>query len=124
MAQHPVTAGPGGGCWLQIEAPDQSAIGCAREAALLLGNGLERPRRIVLETTFVSGQDLAHLQIDSALFKSSYEIRRRQHLIRETLTIPPGVHQVKLTCEAPPMSILDPQGIVFWLKNLVVKELD
>ena len=107
------------------DAPENPARWCGPEGVVCLHNPRSQPRRVRLELVCQAYQPLAHLALRGPPLSRDYEIRNGSLTVSEELTIPPGSHSFHLHCDAQRLfSPGDLRVLVFYVKSLVVSELD
>jgi phosphoglycerol transferase len=107
------------------DAPENPARWCGPEGIVCLHNPRSQPRRVRLELVCEAYQPLAHLALRGPLLARDYEIRNGALTISEDFTIPPGSHALHLHCDAQRIvSPGDLRVLVFYVKSLVISELD
>jgi phosphoglycerol transferase len=112
------------GCHYGDDPPENPARWCAAAACLRLHNPRSQAQRVRLEMVCEAHQPQAHLALRGELLSRDYEIRDGRLVISEELTVPPGFHPLRLSCDAqrfPPTG--DPRGLVFYLRSVVLREL-
>jgi phosphoglycerol transferase len=123
-ALHPVTPHFGEGFFVVAGVFESSPHGCARQAVLTLDNPLPESRIVVLHGEFAVDQVGAHLTLESDLWSGTYEFHDGRLVIDKKLTIPPGSHPVRFTCDAQRIQAPDPRIMVSILEKFQLRELD
>ncbi len=105
--------------------PEKTWRWSSSEGELRIYNTSQRPRRVTLEMSFVSGYEQFDDLIISGLISDQLKTNSTPIFYSKTITVPPGTSIVKFVStgrrvDAP----LDPRVLVFRIENFKMQELD
>jgi phosphoglycerol transferase len=122
---HPVAPHFRHGFFLAGGLPESSAHWCSPRAMLALDNPLPESRAVVLHLELAVSQLAAHLTLQSDLWSATYEFHNGRLVLDKKLTISPGSHPVRLTCDAQRVYAPgEPHVLVFLMEKFQLRELD
>lgn len=98
---------------------------CSSEGELVINNSLKEDRKLTLEMGLATGyEELANLSLDGDLISEKLKINVRPTAYSKIITIPPGRHSIRFTCDAKRVDApLDKRSLVFKVINFSVQEL-
>jgi phosphoglycerol transferase len=98
---------------------------CSSEGELVFNNGLKEDRKLKLEMGLATSyEELANLSLDGDLISEKLKINSRPTAYSKTITIPPGHHSIRFTCDAKRADApLDKRSLVFKVIDFRVEEL-
>jgi phosphoglycerol transferase len=98
---------------------------CSSEGELVINNGLKKARTIKVDMGLATGyEELANLTLDGDLVWEKLQINSKPTAYSKTLTIPPGRHSIRFTCDAKRVDApLDKRSLVFKVMNFRLQEV-
>jgi phosphoglycerol transferase len=98
---------------------------CSSEGELVINNSLKEDRKLKLEMGLATGyEELANLSLDGDLMSEKLKINVRPTPFSKTITIPPGRHSIRFTCDAKRVDApLDKRSLVFKVINFSAEEI-
>ena len=124
-ALHPVTPHFEQGFFVTTGLLQSSPHWFGHKAVLALDNPLPEARAVVLHLELAVQQLAAHLTLQSDLWSATYEFHNGRLVIDKKLTISPGSHPVRFTCDAQRVyAPADPRLLVLLMEKFQLRELD
>lgn len=106
-------------------SPEKTWRWSSSEGELYLYNTSQRPRRVSLEMSFVSGYEQFDDLIISGLISDQLKTNSTPVLYSKTITVPPGTSTIKFVSSGRRVDApLDPRVLVFRIENFKMQELD
>jgi phosphoglycerol transferase len=97
---------------------------CSRSGQVEVTNPFPQPRRVTVQmtcTTHVPGN--WHLDIEGTLWRETVPVRTDGHSLTKGLTVPPGTHVLRFTCDAPLVPLPDDRRpVVFRVVSFTCRE--
>ena len=99
---------------------------CSSEGTLIINNTSNKDRKFIMSTKFLTGYpELSNLTIESSLVNESLEINNSGYRYEKEITVPPGSHAIKFSCDAERVDApTDPRYLVFRVVNFQMVEIE
>jgi len=97
---------------------------CSQQGTLVLNNTSHKTKKYIINATFITGYpEMSDLNIVSPIFTENLKINNSGYSYKKEITIPPGRHTVKFSCDANRVDApKDPRYLVFNIKNFQIVE--
>ncbi|HZN06545.1 MAG TPA: hypothetical protein VFB65_07155, partial [Pyrinomonadaceae bacterium] len=118
LTLHPLMLDWKGGFFDLETSPEKNWRWCSAEGELHIQNTLERPRRVTLEMSFVSGyEEFADLVI-GGLISDQLKTNATPVFYTKTISVPPGESIIKFTSNGRRVDApQDPRVLIFRIEN-------
>jgi len=99
---------------------------CSSEGTLIINNTSNTERKFIMTAHFFTGySELSNLTIESNLVNESLEINNSGYSYEKEITVPPGSHAIKFSCDAKRIDApTDPRYLVFRIANFQMVEIE